>query len=95
MTFLLCPGRDTDTKIPTSFGFIHASLLHSNLIIPWVGLMCLSRRNQQLERTEGESELNHLARIAAVNLEGVQGIGDWGHESDGESIELDLLSESH
>ena len=49
----------------------------------------------KLERTEGESELSHLARFAAGILEGVQGIGDWGHESDGEGIELDLLSESH
>ena len=60
----------------------------------WIGPLRLSRRIQQLERTEGESELSHLARVAAANLEGVQGIGDWGHESDGGSIEHDLLSES-
>ena len=44
---------------------------------------------------QGESELSHLARVAAANLEGVQGIGDGGHEWDGESIKRDLLSESH
>ena len=48
-----------------------------------------------LQPLEGQSVLSHLARVAAANLEGVQGIGDWGHESGGESIEFDLLNESH
>ena len=61
----------------------------------WVGPRRLSRRSQQLQRTEGESELSHLARVAAANLEGEQGIGDWSDESGGESIELDVLIESH
>ena len=34
----------------------------------WIGLLRLSRRSQPLERTEGESELSHLARVAAANL---------------------------
>ena len=53
----------------------------------WIGPTRLSRRAQQLERTEGDSELHHLARVAAANLAGVQGIGDWGHDSDGQSID--------
>ena len=61
----------------------------------WVGPLRLSRRSQQLERAEGESELSHWAWVTAANLESVQGIGDWGHESDTWSIEHDLLSESH
>ena len=52
----------------------------------WIGPTPLSRR----ARTEGESELHHLARVAAANLAGVQGIGDWGHDSDGESIDDDV-----
>ena len=47
----------------------------------WIGPLRVSRRDQQLERTEvSESELSH---VAAANLAGVQGIGDWGHASDG------------
>ena len=51
----------------------------------WLGLLRLSRRSQQLERTEGESELSDLTRVAAANLEG------WGHEADEGIIEHDLL----
>ena len=53
----------------------------------WVGPTRLSRRAQQLERTEGESELHHW----------LQGIGDWGHDSDGESsgIDHDVLCDFH
>ena len=56
----------------------------------WIGPTRLSRRAQQLERTEGESEFHHLARVAVANLAGVQGIGDLGHDSDGESIDDDV-----
>ena len=61
----------------------------------WIRPTHLSQRAQQLERTEGESELHHLARGAAANLVGVQGIGDWGHDSDGESIDHDVLRDFH
>ena len=32
---------------------------------------------------------------SAANLAGVQGIGDWGHDSDGESIDHDVLRDFH
>ena len=34
-------------------------------------------------------------RVAAVNLAGVQGIGDWDYDSDGESIDHDVLRNFH
>ena len=59
----------------------------------WIGPTCFSRRVQQLERTEGESELQHLARVAAANLAGVQ--GDWRNDSDWERIDHDVLRDFH
>ena len=45
--------------------------------------------------TEGQSEFHHLARVAAANLVGVQGIGDWRHDLDGESIDHDVQRDFH
>ena len=33
--------------------------------------------------------------MAAANLAVVQGIGDWDHDSDGESIDHDVLRDFH
>ena len=42
-------------------------------------------------RAHGERvRTSPLARVAEATLAGVQGIGDWGHDSDGESIDDDV-----
>ena len=84
-------------KSAQNFYFLFLSLLDDTIrsVRGWIGPKRFSRLFQQLERTEGESELHHLARVAAASLAGVQGIGDWGHDSDGKSIEHDVLRDFH
>ena len=99
---LVLPGTSSATQWRGDVGrsLSSPSSRSSGRILPsvskWIGPTRLFRRAHQSERTKGESELHHLARVAAANLAGVQGIGDWGHDSDGTSgIDHDVLRDFH